>query len=81
MTTIRDLIILYYQQNPNTEEKAIDIANRFNYRPELSHEKRAKSVRDLKRVAVGNRMLKQVITPNKPSYRASTYKEKLEKGT
>jgi hypothetical protein len=81
MTTIRDLIILYYQQNPNTEEKAIDIANRFNYRPELSHEKRAKSVRDLKRVAVGNRNLKQVITPKNTSYRDSSYKENLDKGT
>lgn len=82
MITVRDLIILYYQQNPQTEEKAIDIANRFNYRPDLSHEKRAKSVRDLKRVAMGTRRGKQVLQEkSKTTFKESSFKENLDKGT
>ena len=48
----RDLVFNFYLENPDTNEKAIDIANRYNYKPELSNYDRAKSVRDIKRYAL-----------------------------
>lgn len=83
MITSKDLIIQYYQLNPDTDEKAIDIAIRFNYRPDLSAEKRAKAVRDLKRVAKGTRRgcVQQISTEKKTTFKESSYKENLEKGT
>ncbi len=52
MSQERNSLYQYYIDNPNTSEKAIDLAIRFNFKPELSPIKRAKSVRDLKRVAL-----------------------------
>ena len=52
MKSPRDLVLDYYFQNPNTEEKAIDIAKKFNFRPELDNFTRAKTTRDLKRLAI-----------------------------
>ena len=48
----RDLVVNFYLENPNTTEKAIDVATRYNYKPELSSYDRAKATRDLKRFAI-----------------------------
>ena len=55
MSTPRDKIVEYYQTNPNSKEKAITIAEKFNFRPELSRDKRAKAVRDIKRLVKGTK--------------------------
>jgi len=78
MSSTRNLIVEYYRNNPNSEEKAIDIAKKYNFRPELSKDKRAKAVRDLKRVALNTRDTKQT----KPSEDSTTsIHENLEVGS
>lgn len=57
-TELRNLIVSYYEKNPDTVLSAMEVATKFNYRPELHPTKRAKAVRDLKRVAKGTRVLK-----------------------
>lgn len=78
MKTPRDLIVEYYQDNPNTTERALDIAIRFNYKPGLHKEKRAKATRDLKRVALGTRSGKPI--PQTEKENSTNIHQNLDKG-
>jgi len=77
----KELIIRHYLLNPETEETALSIANRFNYRLELNDLQRAKAVRDLKRVSKGTRHPKMVYKPTIKNTKDSSYKENIDKGT
>ena len=81
MSDARNLLYQYYIDNPNTSEKAIDLAIRFNYKPELSPVKRSKSARDIKRLALKNinNNLDKSIAKNTSNEKSSIY-ENLESG-
>ena len=79
--TPKESIIRHYLLNPETEDTALSLANRFNFRPELNDLQRAKAVRDLKRVAKGTRHSKVPKVPDLRKTKDSSYKENLDKGT
>lgn len=77
----KELIIRHYLLNPETEETALSIAKRYNFRPELNDLQRAKAVRDLKRVSKGTRHPKMTYKPTLNKTKDSSYKENMDKGT
>ena len=83
MITPRDKVVEYYQANPNTTKKAIEIAEMFNFRPELTKEKRSKAVRDIKRLVKGTKYKnREKISRDSVEYRTqSSIHENLEEGS
>ena len=77
----KESIIRHFLLNPDTEETALSLANRFNFRPELNDLQRSKAVRDLKRVSRGTRHPKMTYKPTLNKTKDSSYKENLDKGT
>ena len=87
MKSPRELVYEYYLKNPDTKELAYDIALKFNYRPDLDHIRRAKSVRDIKRAAVSritkdkeSNQSNQNNQNNQLSNTKSAFYENVEKG-